>query len=155
MRFYMEEHANIENFVTQACREINCRLYHMEWHNHYLKVYVDKDQQSIHLFECEKISKRIQIFLMAKGLNRQLELEVSSPGLERKLIQPWHFSAVIGKEIAFQYISKTNTKKSFSGYLTQVNDKGITLNDNQHFDFELIKGAHLVFQYSKKQTKAV
>ena len=151
----MEKHANIESFVTQACEEINCRLYHMERQNRCLKVYVDKVQENIKLSECEQISKRVQIFLMAAGLDRQVELEVSSPGLERKLIQPWHFSSVIGQIIAFQYISEVGTKKNFSGCLTQVNDKGITLNDNQHFDFEFIKGAHLVFQYSRKHTKVV
>ncbi|MDE0151246.1 MAG: hypothetical protein OXK80_01955 [Bdellovibrionales bacterium] len=143
----VEKQQNIENLVMKACAENNCRLYHMEWHNHCLKVYVDKDQKNIQLSECEQISKRIQIFLMAVGLSRQIELEVSSPGLERKLIQPWHFSSVIGKAITFQYIPKTDDKKSFSGCLTQVNDRGITLDNNKYFDFEFIKGAHLVFHY--------
>lgn len=143
----MEKQQNIENLVMRACGEVNCRLYHMEWYNHRLKVYVDKNQNNIQLSECAQISKRIQIFLMAIGLNRQVELEVSSPGLERKLIQPWHFSSVIGKTITFQYIPKADDKKSFSGCLTQVNDRGITLDSNKHFDFEFIKGARLVFQY--------
>lgn len=146
--FYMENQGSIRHLADRACKEVNCRLYHIEWENHCLKVYVDKDQKNIQLFECEQISKRIQIFLMALGFNRQIELEVSSPGLERKLIQHWHFSSVIGKTIAFQYIPKTGTKKSFSGCLTQVSDKGITLDNDQHFDFKFIKRAHLVFQYS-------
>lgn len=116
---------------------------------------MDKTNKNIQLSECEKISKRVQIFLMAQGLSHQVELEVSSPGLERKLIQPWHFSSVIGKKITFQYTSKPNMKKSFSGCLTQVNDKGIALDNSQYFDFEFIKGAHLVFQSSKKHTKVV
>ena len=148
MELNMEKQVNIEHLVNKACEEVNCRLYHMEWKNHCLKVYADKIQKNIRLSECEQIFKRIRIFLMAIGFNRQMELEVSSPGLERKLIQPWHFSSVIGKPIAFQYVPKTDIKKSFSGCLTQVNDKGIILDNNQYFDFEFIKGAHLVFQYS-------
>ncbi len=152
----MAPQENIENFIMRACAEINCRLYHVEWCGHCLKVYVDKERANIQLSECEKISKRIQLFLMAGGLNSQWTLEVSSPGLERKLIQPWHFSSAIGKTIAFQYTHPmTNTKKSFSGRLTQVNDKGLALDSGLHFDFNFIKEAHLVFQYPKKHTKAV
>ena len=148
VEFNMEKQTNIQSLVTKACEEVNCRLYHMELKSHCLKVYVDKDQKNIQLSECAQISKRIQIFLMALGLNRQIDLEVSSPGLERKLVQLWHFSSVIGKTIVFQYIPKADAKKSFSGCLTQVNDKGITLDNSKHFDFEFIKEAHLIFQYS-------
>ena len=146
----MEKEQNIENLVQKACAEVRCRLYHMEWKKQGLKVYVDKDEENIQLSDCEQVSKRIQIFLMARGLNREIELEVSSPGLDRKLIQTWHFSAVIGKTINFQYVPETGDKKSFSGCLTQVNDTGITLDHNKQFDFEFIKGAHLVFQHLYK-----
>ena len=82
---------------------------------------------------------------MAEGLSRGLSLEVSSPGLERKLIQPWHFSSVVGKIIKFQYLSDKDGKKNFSGELTQVTDKGIILDQKQYFDFDSIEEAHLVF----------
>ena len=137
---------NIENFAEQACAELNCRLYHIERLGRSLKVYVDKEKNGVQLSECEKISKRIQLFLSAEGLH-QWGLEVSSPGLDRKLIQPWHFSAVIGRKITFQYDSPEE-KKRFSGHLTQVNDKGLILDGGRPFDFEWIKEARLVFQHS-------
>ena len=139
------EKQSIENLAKKACAEINCRLYHIEWQNQSLKVYADKTQKNIQLSDCEKISKRLKIFLMAEGLSQEISLEVSSPGLERKLIQPWHFSSVVGQTIKFRYTSDENSKKSFSGELTQVKDKGIILDHKQYFDFDSIQEAHLVF----------
>lgn len=147
MEFDMERQS-IENLAEKACAEINCRLYHIEWQSQSLRVYADKTQKNIQLSDCEKISKRLKFFLMAEGLNRGLSLEVSSPGLERKLIQPWHFSSAVGKIIKFQYTSEKPGKKSFSGELTQVDDKGIILDHKQFFDFDSIQEAHLVFQHS-------
>ena len=38
----------------------------------------------------------------------QLTLEVSSPGLERQLKEPWHYEAALGKEVKITLVQKTS-----------------------------------------------
>ena len=145
----------IENWVLKACEELNCRLYLMEWNSEGLKVYVDRTDQNISLLECEKISKRIYFFLKAKGLDGKWSLEVSSPGLERKLKYPWHFKSAVGKKICVITVTAVEGQKKFVGCLTQSGETGIVLESPDRMlkiPIQNIQKAHLIcdIQQEKK-----
>ena len=144
----------IEKLVLKACKELNCRLYLLEWNSGGLQVYVDRQDRSISILECEKISKRIHFFLTAKGLDGKWHLEVSSPGLERKLKYSWHFESAVGKKIFVAVLEPIEGQKKFTGYLTQSGKTDIILeNPDKMLKIPIhnIQNAHLIFDIKEKK----
>lgn len=84
-----------------------------------ISVEVDKDP-SISIEECVEISRQIE-----HNLDREeedFELKVSSPGLDKPLRHPLQYKKNIGRKLKV----KTN-EESFTGKLTEFNDKALTL----------------------------
>jgi ribosome maturation factor RimP len=54
-------------------------------------------------------------------------LEVSSPGLERKLRTPAHFAAALGKKVRVRTVAGTEGERRLEGELTAADDEGIVL----------------------------
>ena len=54
-------------------------------------------------------------------------LEVSSPGIERRLTQPWHFEKYIGKMVDIGLYKAVDGAKQISGVLHAYSDEEITL----------------------------
>lgn len=72
-----------------------------EW---YLRVYIDKDN-GVGIEDCEALSRAIDEPLdLLDAIPHSYCLEVSSPGLERKLEKPEHFQKFIGEDIKFKTI---------------------------------------------------
>ena len=54
-------------------------------------------------------------------------LEVSSPGLDRRLRKPAHFAAVLGRDVAVAMDEPQNGRRNFRGVLSAAGDTSITL----------------------------
>jgi ribosome maturation factor RimP len=54
-------------------------------------------------------------------------LEVSSPGLERRLRYPGHFARYIGEEVTVKTVEPVNETRRLRGTLTSASEDGITL----------------------------
>lgn len=138
----------MEKQILKACDEFNCRLYLLEGDQNKLKVYVDKMKENIDLLECEKISKRISFFLMAEDLKSHLE--VSSPGINRKLKYPWHFKEVLGRKIQLTVLFPIKGKNHFVGLLKQVEKEFLVMESEStiwKIYFCDIKKARLCFEF--------
>lgn len=98
----------IETLITQTCEEFNCRLYLLEWNAQGLQIYIDKKDSSVSLLECEKISKRLRLFMD----DFSDQIEVSSPGIERKLKYQWHFTEAVGKDVCVHTLKAVEGKKT-------------------------------------------
>ncbi|MEQ8206633.1 MAG: ribosome maturation factor RimP, partial [Woeseia sp.] len=62
-----------------------------------LRVFIDKPE-GIVLEDCEKVSRQISAILdLEDPLPGQYALEVSSPGLDRRLSKPAHFERFLGE----------------------------------------------------------
>jgi len=87
------------------------------------RVYVSQEG-GISLDLCAEISRELSPFLdVNPPMGGKYILEVSSPGLERKLTQPKHFKNSIGEKIKFKVIGVDKGK----GTLVAADDKGITV----------------------------
>jgi len=80
------------------------------------------------------------------------ELEVSSPGLERRLRRPQHFAQAIGQTIAVRTINSAPGERRDEGELVRCDDEGIALlstNSKQlrELTYEMIDRAHTVFDW--------
>lgn len=113
------------------------------------------DFTDITIKECTKLSKVISEILDEKGLIKEdYFLEVSSPGIERPLIEYSDFTRFIGNRVKINLLEKVNNKIKFNASIKQCNGSDmITFIDNKdeeviHVPFSLINKARLIFDYS-------
>ena len=86
-------------------------------------------------------------------------LEVSSPGLERRLRYPRHFASYIGQEVAVKTASPVNGVRRIKGTLARATDEDITLEaqlpsgelGELSVPLELIDRANAVFNWAPAQ----
>lgn len=133
----------VEDLIASKVNELGFDLYDVEYvkegKEYYLRVYIDKED-GIDLNDCETVSNGISDILdEANYIKEQYFLEVSSPGVERRLRKNKHFEASIGKEVDVNLYSpiklkqdevnekKKNTTKNISGILKSFDENNITL----------------------------
>lgn len=81
-------------------------------------------------------------------LKSSYTLEVSSPGVERRLTKPEHFKRFVGETVVVKTFEPIDKRKRFRGILTGSNDSGFTIDiDGQVKEFAYSKTAkvNLVF----------
>lgn len=117
--------------VSEICSKNGAYLYDMEMvkegKNQVLRIYIDTNE-GIKIDECEAISRLISQKLDELDIiNTAYNLEVSSPGVERKLKTPFHFDLAMGKKIEISLYSPIDGEKSFVGELKGHDDKSVTI----------------------------
>lgn len=145
---------DIRQIVEKACDEVKCRLYLLEFTSKGVQIFVDKPNEFISISDCAKISKRIEFFITTSELSFPGELEISSPGLERKLTMPWHFKEVVQKKIHVLTLESYEGYQEFIGDLISANEEFIQVEDKGKtwsFPYESIKKAHLLFALKKNK----
>ena len=93
-------------------------------------VYIDHTR-GIKIDDCVKITNAISPILDDdNALNEYYNLEVSSPGLNRKLILKEHYDKFIGKVIKIKLKIKIDNRKSYKGTLLERIDDSISIVEN-------------------------
>jgi len=98
---------------------------------------------------------------LARGLSRlldnetelegQYQLEVSSPGLERKLRRPSHYQKSVGRELVAK-VSLGETKTTIRGILADANEDSFTIEADDGLNvvsYEDVITAKTVFRWEK------
>jgi ribosome maturation factor RimP len=83
-------------------------------------------------------------------IDGRFTLEVSSPGLERALRTPAHFSGAVGRVVTIKTIPGAPGDRRLQGVLASVDDDGITVGDGddaRHVPFADIERARTVFEW--------
>lgn len=96
--------------------------------NRILRVFIDKPEGVTHV-ECELISAKMSALLDAEDVvpGGEYQLEVSSPGVERKLIRPEHFTRFAGQKARIALREPVESQRRWEGTLTGVIDDIVTL----------------------------
>jgi ribosome maturation factor RimP len=78
-------------------------------------------------------------------------LEVSSPGLDRRLRKPDHFAAAIGRDVAVKLAQARGGRSNFRGVLAEAGEAAITLvladGDRVTLPLADIAKAHVVYNF--------
>ncbi|HEY3834278.1 MAG TPA: ribosome maturation factor RimP [Acidimicrobiia bacterium] len=93
-----------------------------------------------------------------QAIDGAFQLEVSSPGLERKLARPEHFQSAVGSEVSVKYRDDAGVATRVRGRLTEVAEADgdsasgtITIVDEQAHELviarDAIVGARTVFEW--------
>lgn len=115
-------------------KENGCFIYDVEFvregGSQFLRVYADRDG-GIDLDACEVISRALSQRLdEADPVNGDYYLEVSSPGIERKLKTPEHFHRYIGEKVNIGLYKAINGTKKLCAVLRGFEDGIITVDVN-------------------------
>ena len=114
-----------------------------------LRVVVDADG-GVTLDRLAEVSRRLSRLLDAENeLEGPYRLEVSSPGLERRLRTPRHFSKAVEREVVMKVRCEQGTE-TLRGRLVSADDKGCELlveEDLHGFLYGVILSARTVFRW--------
>jgi ribosome maturation factor RimP len=84
-------------------------------------------------------------------LRERFSLEVSSPGLNRRLRKPAHFTSALGREVVVKLTTPLDGRRNFRGVLTAAGPDSITVepDDGQSATLPLaeIAKAHVVYDF--------
>jgi ribosome maturation factor RimP len=112
------------------------------------RVYITKSG-GVDLDLCADISNEISPLLdVNPPLKGKYFLEVSSPGIERRLKKPTHFKSAIGERVKFKYDGE-----KLKGILTKADDNGFFAkvgDEEMFFDYDDISKAKTYFEWNIK-----
>ena len=110
------------------------------------------DGEGVDIDRLADVSRGISRLLDAESdLDDPYQLEVTSPGLERKLRRPAHYAKSVGREV----VAKTKQgeqKRTVRGVITDANDRTFTVEADEGaevLDFEDVLTAKTVFRWEK------
>jgi ribosome maturation factor RimP len=92
-----------------------------------LRLYIDRPP-AVTLADCELVSGQIGDLLDVEDpMVGEYRLEVSSPGMDRRLRTPAHFAAVIGSDVNVELKRAIDGRKRFRGRLTKADQDSVDL----------------------------
>nr|PZN05288.1 MAG: ribosome maturation factor RimP [Bacillota bacterium] len=119
--------------------------------NWYLRYYIDKPG-GITLDDCQEVSEEIGRLLdIEDPIPHSYILEVSSPGVERKLKKEKDFIKYIGSDVEIKTFEPIDGKKIFKGTLSDYNNGMVILNTDSgviNIPFDKISSAQLKYNFN-------
>ena len=122
----------VENLIQKKVEELGYILYDVQYakegQNYFLRVFIEKNDGTIDLNDCEKVNDGINDLLdTADYIKEQYFLEVSSTGVEKVLRKDKHLKDNIGNEVEIKLFKPINKQKEFIGILEDFSEDEITL----------------------------
>ena len=95
--------------------------------NAMLRLFIDS-ANGIGLEDCERVSKEVAGVLDVEDpIRSAYRLEVSSPGLDRPLAKPEHFTRFAGHQARVQLVAPLNGRRRFVGTIVSANAETLQL----------------------------
>jgi len=115
----------IREAAERVAQSLGLEVVDVEWkvgRDRFLRVYIDKPEGVSHK-DCEALSNQLSVLLDVEDLipgQQHYILEVSSPGLDRKLTKPAEFERFTGRLARISTIEPVDNQKFFEGRLAGV-----------------------------------
>ena len=126
----------VENLLKEPIKQEGYDLYDVQYvkegKDYYLRIFIEKENDTITLNDCEKVNDLINPILDEKDIIKdQYYLEVSSTGIEKNLRKLEHYEKVIDKEVQVKLFKKDEDgEKEIQGFLKKVSPEEITIEKN-------------------------
>ncbi len=139
----------VEEIIKPFAAELGLELWDIAFEKEgtdwYLRIYIDKEG-GVSIDDCVDMTHAITKPLdEADPISQSYTLEVSSPGVERRLTRDEHFEKYTGSAVMLRTIRPIDGTRDFCGIMTAYKDKKITL--------KLIDDSEITFD--KKDTSYV
>jgi ribosome maturation factor RimP len=135
----------LEQLLERTVGGLGYQLADFEYINHgsMLRVFIEKELEigasavpgGITLADCEAVTRQLQRVLEVEGIGYG-RLEVSSPGLDRRLKKPADFARFTGSEVQLRLRRPVDGRRNFTGVVRAVDGERV------EFDFD---GGRLAF----------
>lgn len=130
----------VEPIINEIGYKVYDVIYEKEGKDNYLRIFIDSDEKTIDINDCEKVNDAINSILDEKDpIKSSYMLEVSSPGLERRIRSDEHLKQALNKEIevhTFKNISDDFKLKEVKGILKSFDDESIVVLPNENNDIK-------------------
>ena len=131
------ESCGVSVYDTEVVTEFEKRIF---------RLYITS-KEGISLDKCAEVSRILSpIFDIEPPLEGEYTLEVSSPGIERKLLKPEHFTASIGEKVKI----KLKDKEKFIGILESFENNLASIraeNELKSISLDSIEKARTYFEW--------
>ena len=115
-----------------------------------LKIYIDMEE-GVDIEDCTRVSRQVSGLLdVEEPVSGEYTLEVSSPGMDRRLFRLGQFKAFVGSRVRIQLRRPYEGQRKYSGRLKGVEGDQVTLDlDDREilFPFETIEKANVVPEF--------
>jgi len=125
-----------------------------------VRIYIDKADGGISLDDTTAVTHLVDPVLDVEDpIEHAYTLEVSSPGLDRPLRKPEHFSRFAGEQVRIKTEKKlegAGNRRNFIGILKGYHDGTVTVDvDGTLFDVphEAIVRAHVAYQFDEEHVR--
>ena len=139
---YSKTEKTVLDMVNPIAEQNGCFVYDVEYvkegNSWFLRVYVDREG-GITIDECEAISRELSSVLDKNDpISNNYFLEVSSPGIERKLRQEKHFEMYKGKMVDIGLYKAHNGSKNICGELAGLEGDEVSVDlEGEKFSIRL------------------
>ncbi|MBA58986.1 MAG: ribosome maturation factor RimP [Gammaproteobacteria bacterium] len=114
-----------------------------------LRIYID-GSAGVTIDDCVRVSRQISSMLEVEDpLSAKYILEVSSPGLERRLFEVDQYCKYIGEMVRVNLRNSFENRRNYLGRLVRVENEEIIIVSKEEeftFPFEMIEKGHLVYE---------
>ncbi len=149
----------IKKIVEPVVIALGYCLYDVEFikekENYFLRIYIEKEEHTIDLDDCEKVSEAVGAKLdEVDPITTPYNLEVSSCGLERHLREVEHFERAVGKRIFLHLYKSIQKKKEIEGILQSVTNDVLKIKleeaeEEIEIDLKDVASAKLVYNWEE------
>ncbi len=144
----------IREAAERVARSEGMEVVDVEWkvgRDRFLRVYIDKPEGISHR-DCEVVSQQLSVILDVEDLvpGPRYTLEVSSPGLDRKLLKPADYERFAGRLAKVSLNEPVDGVKFFEGRLAGFADGKVKLQLKDRIvelPFDGIRKANLVVEF--------
>ncbi|MGE5189929.1 MAG: ribosome maturation factor RimP [Gemmatimonadota bacterium] len=111
-----------------------------------IRIFIDREG-GVGIGDCESFSRRFGAVLDVEDpVPGPYALEVSSPGVNRRLSRPRHFEAALGRRLRVSLAEPLGGSRNFSGILARTDDDGIDIERDGkavHLPYRLMRKANI------------
>jgi ribosome maturation factor RimP len=112
----------IRRILNPILESLGLSLWDLEFHKQgpqwLLRIFIDRESGGVTLNECETVNRDLGAALDVEDIiSHPYTLEVSSPGLDRTLSRPEHYTRFTGSMVKIKTFQPINGQKVFHGTL--------------------------------------
>jgi ribosome maturation factor RimP len=115
-----------------------------------LRIYIDSEN-GVEVEDCADVSRQVSAVLDVEDpITNEYNLEVSSPGMDRPLFKPEHYSQVVNQTITVKLQMPQDDRRNFKGFLESCDDRGfVMVVDKEKFElaYDNVLKANLVPEF--------
>ena len=121
----------LSKLIEPVVQELGCELWGIEklqqGRQVVLKIYIES-AEGINVDDCARVSRQVSAILDVEDpIPGEYMLEVSSPGVERRLFKPEHFNVCKGEKVQITLRQAFDGRRQFKGLLCGLEDEEVVI----------------------------